>query len=298
MKGFLSRALATVALTLCVLPIAAQTTPTYSDETVISFLGSPTKAVGPGSDLTSEYLMSLLNENAKKYVKSFEWNNIKTLPHDDEEKDGSKIGVQIESTNGGTVGYITINFNDGFIANAGRVILYGGRGTAIRDELSSHDGHNVEIDAIVNNELPVALGAAGNAIKFEFNFKRPTIAFKEWFSQLTIDPSLSNYSSKHYKNPCYKILRTKGTETSFPLKSIKFTVKPSDAQNDGFALHGIKILHNGFVENDINTGVEEIAQENGAVEYFDLYGRRLADKPTQGLFIEKRGSKVTKLLAR
>lgn len=282
MKGFLSRALATVALTLCALPIAAQTTPTYSDETVISFLGKTTSGVGPGSDLTSEYLMSLLDENGKKYVESIEWNSIRTFP--DVPSAPSKIGLQIEYLNN-IAGYITLNFKKAATFNAGRIYLFGG--------LSNNAPGKTTLQAYANfgenDQQVLALGNVGNPIYFDQKFK--TVRSLE-----NLIEEMKKSSSSIYVNSYFRIIRTPEAEKQFPLRSLTLKVEPTS--NMGIALHGIKILHNGFVENDINTGVEEIAQENGAVEYFDLYGRRLADKPTQGLFIEKRGSKVTKLLAR
>ncbi len=285
MKGFLSRALATVALTLCALPIAAQTAPTYSDETVISFLGSPTKEVLT-TEMTPEYLMSLLDENGKKYVESIEYKNVLTNIYT------TSYGVTISSTTG-VKGYLKINFRDK-IMKAGRIILYGGIG-----------GYAVvtsEFTALANENVKLGLGKTAAVAPFEVKFGYNNLGQDKLLEEIKKqDPAQSKYGSSFNNNKvCYRILRTADPESEFPLKSltIQGLFNSGSGSERGVLIHGIKIMHNGFVENDINTGVEEIAQENGAVEYFDLYGRRLADKPTQGMFIEKRGSKVTKLLAR
>lgn len=285
MKGFLSRALATVALTLCALPIAAQTTPTYSDETVISFLGSPTKMFLE-LDMTPEYLMSLLDENGKRYVESIEYKNISTVNYNSDKSEPSKIGVHIKSTST-TAGYIKINFNKSF--NAGRIYLYGG--VSGRDGTASQTGHYFK--TIVNSDLRVGATSSAKDAGFSKYFSSTTYSLSQLIEQMGKPATSSVYAN----SSGFQLVRTKDTENLFELKSLKIELIPIN-EDKYIALHGIKILHNGFVENDINTGVEEIAQENGAVEYFDLYGRRLADKPTQGMFIEKRGSKVTKLLAR
>lgn len=282
MKGFLSRALATVALTLCALPIAAQTTPTYSDETVISFLGKPTNTIR-FEEMTQEALMDLLDENGKKYVESIEWNNIKTMP---QTSDPAQIGLQIEY-NMSTVGYITLKFKKDVTFNAGRIYLF-----AANAKITSTNT-KVYADAYANfgenDQQVLAMGNAGIRFYFDKQFNSSSSLEK------LID-DMKKSSSSIYGSTYSRLIRTPEVEKQFPLRSFTLKVEPTGQR--GIAFHGIKILHNGFVENDINTGVEEIAQENGAVEYFDLYGRRLADKPTQGMFIEKRGSKVTKLLAR
>lgn len=80
-----------------------------------------------------------------------------------------------------------------------------------------------------------------------------------------------------------------------------FVEKPDeDGTNIYLSANGMGMAKLTLKKDEITTGVENlvVSPAGAAAEYFDIMGRRLADKPASGLYIERRGIEATKHIAR
>lgn len=260
MKKTLQKIFVAVALTAAPLTASA-------DETVISFLGSPSKT---NTQCTPQDIMDLLTEEAKTVVDYIECANIQTYV------EPKMKGLFTYQNDTQKPLFITIYLKESSQMKATRIYLYGG-----------NSGTPGNIDVVANEEIQLKRGSSGAQVTFN---KFENDYFEKYsLLQCTQDMKANSVIYANFFTTCQT-----QPQQEFILKSIK--ISPT-TNNDRFNLHGLRIQHNGFVQ-DIGTSVEGIEGEaDVAAEYFDVYGRKLTAAPASGLYLEKRGAKVTKKLA-
>lgn len=251
-----------MAVALTAAPLSAS-----ADETVISFLGNPSKHI---LECTPQDIMDLLNEEGRDVIDYVECSNIKTFVE-------SKMkGIFTDMNDPQKPIFIKIYFKPSSQMKATRIFLYGGQ-----------NGTEGTINVIANDEIPLKTGTAGNDVKLNK-------AIGSYFGNYTLLQCTQDMKAGSTIYASYSAACQTQPQREFILKSIK--ISPV-ATSNVVALHGLRIQHNGFVQ-DIDTAVEGIEGEaNVATEYFDVYGRKLTAAPASGLYIEKCGAKVTKKLA-
>lgn len=267
-----------IAMLIAVIIAAIPTQKANADSQVISLLKSlPKQSV---TNCTSDQLMDLLDDASLEWVESIECEYINLDP--------SYAGVIIGSnTTGENSSYIKFNFKKEKLMKMYNLWAFG----------AGMDVETTKVEIYLNDEL-----IKEGVWKYNTNTTTsPATDNTKIFTAITgasgMPPYFTYTSDKSDSKPAY---------------SIKVSI-PYQSNRDKCRFYGLRIYYDGTVdaselesgsenveeEDDIPTMVEEIElSAQSTVEYYDMLGRRLPQKPISGLYIRRTGSKIEKLNAR
>lgn len=260
-------------IAIIALILSALTTQTAVAETkpqLISLLNGLPKADKTNCDASD--LMSLLTTESLQWVESIECENVNISK--------TRAGVELgKISNGGSSSYIKFNFKKENLMKMVRIRAYG----------VGRDKDNTKVIIYCNND-EILVG----------NWKVKTNYSLDKFEEIekSMNSGSGNYLPEYIMNSTVFDFIT--------VYSITLSIPYQSESSDRCQFFGLQIFYDGTVDetgsSDIGypTIVDEIDENSGNlnVEYFDMMGRRLPEKPQTGIYIRKTGAKTEKLIAR
>ncbi len=263
-----------IAMFIAVIIAAIPTHKANADSQVISLLKSlPKQSV---TDCTPDQLMDLLDDASLEWVESIECKYINLNP--------TYAGVIIGSnTTGENSSYIKFNFKKEKLMKMYTLWAFG----------AGMDVETTKVEIYLNDTM----------------IKEGEWGYYTTSSQQDIDKIFTAITKGSGMPPYFTY--TSDKSESKAAYSIKVSI-PYQSVADNCRFYGFRIYYDGTVdaselesgssteeEDDIPTIVEEIEHSaQSTVEYYDIFGRRLPQKPNSGLYIRRIGAKTEKLLAR
>lgn len=252
------------AIMLCTdcLPLSAQTT--YQPLTILG-----KNHTASSGEVMGQYLLSLLDEEAAKWVESIDCANVTVFG-------ASYLGVVL-APNADTDenAYVRFNLKRNLRMVPSMVFVYG-------KSLNQTSGKTiVPMDLICNGDYSFTIDP-----KFK-DLPTDRASLLSILSQTAITQR-GTYASV-----------INNLDIAGGLTSIELNISSSDGFRPRYQFVGFGVTYTSLTDADIATVIDEPeCTESCREEYFDIAGRQLPQPPAKGLYLLRKAGKVKKMLAR